>query len=92
MAQAVPNLCVSRKVFLKHQVNWNIVSGEVQDRHWRNIWSADDPRQVLNEHLSLLVRYVPTTVIRECNKDKPGVVVVGQTVRSISSKTLAYDC
>ena len=22
MAQAVPNLCVSRKVFLKHQVNW----------------------------------------------------------------------
>ena len=25
MAQAVPNLCVSRKIFLKHQVNWNIV-------------------------------------------------------------------
>ena len=23
MAQAVPNLCVSRKVFLKHQINWN---------------------------------------------------------------------
>ena len=27
MAQAVPNLCVSRKVFLKHQVNWNTVRG-----------------------------------------------------------------
>ena len=25
MAQAVPNFCVSRKVFLKHQVNWNTV-------------------------------------------------------------------
>ena len=25
MAQAVPNLCVSRKVFLKHQLNWNTV-------------------------------------------------------------------
>ena len=25
MAQAVPNLRVSRKVFLKHQVNWNTV-------------------------------------------------------------------
>ena len=62
MAQAVSNLCVSRKVSIKHQVNWNIVSGEVKDLHWRNIWSADDPRQVLNEHLSLLVRYVPTTV------------------------------
>ena len=25
MAQAVPYLCVNRKVFLKHQVNWNAV-------------------------------------------------------------------
>ena len=25
MAQAVTNLCVSREVFLKHQVNWNTV-------------------------------------------------------------------
>ena len=31
MAQAVPNLCVSRKVFLKHQVNWNTVCGTMQD-------------------------------------------------------------
>ena len=27
MGQAVPNLCVSDKVFLKHQVNWNAVCG-----------------------------------------------------------------
>ena len=31
MAQAVSNLCVSRKVFLEHQVNWNIVSGAIQE-------------------------------------------------------------
>ena len=36
-AQAVPNLCVSRKVFLKHQVNWNTVCGEMRDLPWRNI-------------------------------------------------------
>ena len=30
MAQAVPNLCVSRKVFLKHQVNWNTICFVVQ--------------------------------------------------------------
>ena len=29
MAQAVPNLCVSRKVFLKHQGNWNTVCGAI---------------------------------------------------------------
>ena len=32
MAQAVPNLCVRRKVFLKHQVNWNAL--------WCNTGSA----------------------------------------------------
>ena len=31
MAQAVPNLCVSKKVFSKHQVNWNIDCGEIRD-------------------------------------------------------------
>ena len=29
MAQAVPNLCVSRQVFFKHQVNWNMVCGAI---------------------------------------------------------------
>ena len=72
MAQAVPNLCVSRKVFLKHQVNWNTVCGAIQDWPWRNIWLAGNPVEVSNEHLSLLVgRYVPTKVIRVRNKDKP---------------------
>ena len=35
-------------------------------------WFSDNPVEVLNEHLSLLVgRYVPTKVIRVRNKDKP---------------------
>ena len=72
MAQAVPNLCVSRKVSLKHQVNWKTVCGAIRELPWPNIWLSDNPVEVLNEHLSLLVgRYVPTKVIRMCNKDKP---------------------
>ena len=68
MAQAVPNLWVSRKVFLKHQVNWNTVCGAIRELSWRNIWLSDNPVEVLNEHLSLLVgRYVPTKVIRVRN-------------------------
>ena len=56
----------------KHQVNWNTVCGAVQDLPWRNIWSTDNPIEVLNEHLLLLVgRFVPTKVIRVLNKDKP---------------------
>ena len=72
MTQTVPNLCVSGKVFLKHQVNWNTVCGSVQDLPCRNIWSADNPVEVLNEHLLLLVgHFVPTKVIRIRNKYKP---------------------
>ena len=75
MAQAVPNLCVSRKVFLKHQVNWNTVSGTMQDPPWCNIWFADNPVEVLNEHLLLLVgRSVPTKIIHVRNKDKLGLM------------------
>ena len=72
MAQAVPNLCVSRKVFLKHQVNWNTVCGAIWELPWHNIRLSDNPVEVLNKHLSLLVgHYVPTKVICVCNKDKP---------------------
>ena len=72
MAQAVPNLCVRRKVFLKHQVNWITVCGAIRELDWRNIWLSDNPVEVLNEHMSLLIgRYAPTNVIRVRNKDKP---------------------
>ena len=72
MAQAVPNLCVSRKAFLKHQVNWNTVCGAIRELPWHNIWLSDNPVEVLNENLSMQVgRYVPTKVIRLRNKDKP---------------------
>ena len=72
IAQAVPNLCVRRKVFLKHQVNWDTICGAIWELPWRNIWLSYNPVEVLNKHLSLLVgRYVPTKVIRVRNKDKP---------------------
>ena len=72
MAQAVPNLCVSRKVFLKHQVNWNTLCGAIRELPWHNIWLSDNPVEVLNKHVSLLVRrYVPTKAIRVRKKDKP---------------------
>ena len=71
MAQAVRNLCVCRKVFLKHRVNWNTVCGAIPDLPWRNIFSSDNPVKALKGHLLLLVgRYVPINVIRVLNKDK----------------------
>ena len=72
IAQALPNLCVTTKIFLKLKVNSNTVCGAIRELPWRNIWLSDNPVEVLNEHLSLLVGcYVPTKVIRVRNKDKP---------------------
>ena len=70
MARGVPNLCVSSKVFLKHQVNWNTFCGAIQDLPWRNIWSANNPVEGLNGHLLLLVGwFVPSKIIRVRNKE-----------------------
>ena len=72
LAQAVLILCVRRKVFLKHQVNWNTVCGAIRELPWHNIFPSDNPVKVLNKRFSLLVgRYVPTNVICMQNKDKP---------------------
>ena len=72
MAQAISNLCVSRRVLLKHRVNWTAVCGAIGVLPLRSIWSADNPVARLNVHLFLLVeRFVPTTVIGVRNKDKP---------------------
>ena len=71
MAQAIPNLCVSRGVLLKHRVNWSAVCDAIGVLPWLSIWSADNLVERLNVHLSLLVeRFVPTKVIRVRNKDK----------------------
>ena len=44
----------------------------MRDMPWHNIWSSDNPVEVLNKNLFLLVgRYVPTKIIRARNKDKP---------------------
>ena len=61
MAQAIPNLCVSKKVLLKHRVNWSTVCDAIGVLPWRSIWSADNPVERLNVHLFLLVeRFVLT--------------------------------
>ena len=71
MAQAIPNLCVSRWVLLKHRVNWSAVCDAIGVLPWRSIWSADNPVERLNAHLSQFERFVPTKAIRVRNKDKP---------------------
>ena len=44
----------------------------MQDVLWHNLWSADNPVVVSNEHLLVLVECsVPTKVIRVSNKDHP---------------------
>ena len=48
MAQAISNLCVSRRVLLKHRVNWTAVCDAIDVLPWQSIWSADNPVERLN--------------------------------------------
>ena len=80
-------MCVGRKVFLKHQVNWDTVCGDIRGLPWRNIGLGDNPVEVLNKHLSLLVgRYVPTKVIRVRTRISLGLMInAGMLLPSIRS-------
>ena len=55
MAQAVPNLWVSREVLLKHIVSWSAVCDAIRELPWQSIWNGDNPVEILNVHLSLIV-------------------------------------
>ena len=72
MSQAVPNLCVIGRKFSSN-TKLIAIQFAVQYRLCRrNIWFADNPVEVLNEHLSLMVgRCIPTKVSGGRNKDKP---------------------
>ena len=57
---------------LKHRVYWTAVCAAIGELPWQSIWSADNPVERLNMHLSPLVeRFFPTEVIRVRIKDKP---------------------
>ena len=78
IAQAISNLCVSRRVLLKHRVNWTAVCDAIGVLPWRSIWCADNPVERLNVNFSLLVEcLVLTKVIRVRNKDKPLLMTAG---------------
>ena len=85
MAQAIPNLCVSRRVLLKHRVYWSAVCDAIGVLPWRSIWSADNPVERLNVHLSLLVeRFIPTKVIHVLTRINLGLMTAG--LHSTSSR------
>ena len=46
MVQVVPNLCVSMKVFLKQQINWNTVCGLIRELPWRGIKLSENHVEV----------------------------------------------
>ena len=71
LSVAILTCAVSRRAHLKHRINWTAVCDAIGELPWRSIWSADNPVERLNVHLSLLVvHFIPTKVIRVRNKDK----------------------
>ena len=72
MVRAVSNMCISRKIFLKHQVIWNTVCDEIQDLPLRK--KIVLLTILLRVGMSICQGYEPTNVIRVHNKDKLSLV------------------
>ena len=71
MAQVLQNNCVLVGKFSLN-IKLILIQFVMQCRICPGVTSADNPVEVLNEHLLLLVgRFVPTEVVRVHNKDKP---------------------
>ena len=49
---------MSKKVFLKHQVNWNTVCGAIREMPFCNIWRFDNSVEVLNEVCGVQLEFV----------------------------------
>ena len=67
----VPNVQLTRKVFLKSRVDWHRVIDDVEGITWSNIYNAPDPIIELNNVLvNIIERRVPTKNITCKLKDK----------------------
>lgn len=67
----VPDITISRKVYLKSQVNWDNVCDDVTNIQWNHIIRSEDPVSSLNNSLlDILQRRVPSKLIKSRMKDK----------------------
>ena len=75
-------------MLLKHRVNWSTVCDAIGVLPWRSIWSADNPVERLNVHLSLLVEhFVLTKVICVRNKYTCPSSICSRIVHAIKIKS-----
>ena len=52
-------MCIFPEFYTSSELEYSYSA--IKDLQWHNIWSPDNPAEVLNEHVSLLVGcYVPT--------------------------------
>ena len=67
----VPDITISRRVYLKSHVNWDNVCHEIERLQWNVIFRASDPVSALNAGLlDILHRRVPSKIIKSRLRDK----------------------
>ena len=69
--QSVPEYSVRSTVFLKHRTNWDSDRSAVRSFKWSTILKSADPLVAFDRAIcKVIVRYVPTTVLRSRPGDK----------------------
>ena len=68
---SVPDVTISRKVFLKSRADWNGVNSDMTGLIWKDVFGAESPIEALNKKLlEISERRIPTRTIRSRLRDK----------------------
>ena len=69
--QVVPEVCSSRKIYLKSQGNWDGILRDLSQLNWPHYYHQDDPIEPLsNIIVEILDRRIPSRAVTSRNKDK----------------------
>ena len=85
----IPNVSLSRKVYLKSRVDWPRVNSDLLNINWSQIYNSPNPAVELNNTLgSIIDRRVPTKIIRSRPSDKAWFNV--DCINALNEKQSAY--
>ncbi|MEL7522543.1 MAG: endonuclease/exonuclease/phosphatase family protein, partial [Cyanobacteria bacterium J06553_1] len=69
--QLIPNVCTSRKIYLKSRADWDAISRDLENADWPAInRHADMVSSLTDTFINIIDRRVPTRILKYRNKDK----------------------
>ena len=86
----IPNIQISKKVYLKSRIDWQKVKSDIEKIEWSKIYKSPNSIVDLNAALiDIINRRVPTKIIKKRLKDKPWFNA--DCINAFNEKQTAYN-